>query len=135
MSLHVDPRARLRNIVSKAIAGCVYEDSHREGEGMLVIDARRADGTSVHLRFRGVKDSESTIMPEPGASMKFAGVGSAEKFSVLRVFFPTGMRMPFESIARVRIDAGGARIEVVCQDVDWWEDAPSAGPEAGTDRP
>ena len=126
--LLVDPSQRLRNIVSRALVGCAYVGSRREESHTLVIDARRSDGTAVHLRFRGVQDSESTAMPESGAALRLAGVGSADKFSFLGLLIPPILRRP-SSAWRVTIEAGKARIDVVCQDVEWWEERP------GMDRP
>ena len=125
-SSHVDPHDRLRNIVSRALNGCVYEGSSRQDAGMLVIDGRREDGTRVHLRFRGVQDSESTAEPQVGAKMRLIRVSQADKFSLLQIFMPRFPQHRFSGEARVRIEAGAARIDVLCQDAEWWEEPPGA---------
>jgi hypothetical protein len=126
MTLHVDPHARLRNIVSRALNGCAYEGSSRPERGMLVIDGRRPDGTRVHVRFRGVQDSESTAQPEAGGKMRLLQVSSAQRFSILQILMTRFPQHRFSSEARVRIEAGKARIDVVCQDVEWWEEPPGS---------
>ena len=116
-----DQRGRLERIVRNALDGSLYEASREEESGrMLVIEATRPEGKHVGLRFRGVKDSQSTETPAAGAPLMLRGVGSAERFSLLRVFFPF-FRTPGAGYARVRIDAGNARLEIVCQDAEWWE--------------
>src|SRR5439155_11318190 len=59
----VDTSARVRTIVSRAVEGSTYESSSREEAGRLVINTRRADGARVHIRFLGVRDSESSTLP------------------------------------------------------------------------
>jgi hypothetical protein len=116
-----DQRERLRRIVESALTGATYESSREEEGGrMLVIEAKRADGRHIGLRFRGVRDSEATEAPAPGASLRLKTVGSAEKFSLLRLFFPLA-RTPGSGAARVRIEAGSARLDIVCEDAEWWE--------------
>ena len=123
---HIDPQARLRSIVSRALGDCSYENSIAEDAGMLRIDARRADGTRVHLRFRGVLDSESTEPPVVGSKMRLLSVSLAEKFSLLRLLRPQLPHHHSTGEVRVRIKAGTALIDVVCQDAEWWEDPPGA---------
>ena len=125
-SAHVDPRSRMRNIVGRALNGAAYEASRSEEGGRLVIDARRPDGAAVHVRFLGVQDSESTAVPEPGASLRLLGIGSAEKFSLLRILRPRFPPRAFMGEVRVTIEVGAARIEIVCQDAEWWEEGPRA---------
>jgi hypothetical protein len=120
--MHVDPHARLRNIVSNAIEGCAYVASRQEEGKMLVIDARRDDGRAVHLRFRGVQSSESSAEPVLGARLRFDGVASAGKFSLLSILWPPVFRGQELAPLRVRIRADDVRIDVVCQDAEWWED-------------
>src|SRR5438477_7701331 len=105
MLAHVDPHARLRNIVSRAIDGCSYESSQTDESRMLVIEARRSNGARVHLRFRGVQDSEASEEPALGARMRLRGVSAPEKFSLLRLFLPRFPRPQFSGEARVRIEA------------------------------
>ena len=122
-----DQHERLRRIVANALDGCAYESSREEEGGrMLVIEARRPDGRRVGLRFRGVTASESTALPAVGDSLRLAGVGSGTGFSLVRLFFPF-LRSPGFGHARVRIEAGAARIEVVCEDAEWWEEESPAG--------
>ena len=123
---HIDPYARLRNIVTRALNGSVYEGSASQDQKQLVIEAKRPDGTRVHLRFLGVQESESTAEPEIGAPMRLLGVSSAEKFSILRLFRPRFPPPALTGEVRVRIEAGSARMEIVCQDAEWWEDPPDA---------
>src|SRR5438105_10886639 len=128
MFAHVHPHERLRNIVARAVNGSSYVRSATEEGRRLLLESRRADGTLVHLRFLGVRDSESTAMPEPGAALRFAGVSTAG--GLLRRFFMP--RHGFAAESRVRIDAGATRIDIVCEDVEWWEDPPMAPPGTPT---
>lgn len=124
-----DQRERLRRIVDKALTGTSYESSRQEEPRMLVVEARRPDGAQVIVRFRGVRESEANDTPAPGAGIKRVSVGSAEKFSLIRLFFPF-IRSPGSGAARVRIEAGAARLDIVCEDAEWWEpDAPESTPE------
>jgi len=66
----------------------------------------------------------TSAVPAVGDSLRLAGVGSGTGFSLVRLFFPF-LRSPAFGQARVRIEAGAARIEVVCQDAEWWEDSPA----------
>lgn len=88
---------------------------------MLVVEARRPNGAHVTLRFRGVSNSEATSTPAPGSPLKLGGIGSTEGFSLAGFFFPF-LRRATPGYARVRIDAGDARLEIVCQDAEWWEE-------------
>jgi hypothetical protein len=117
---HIDQHARLRNIISRALDGCSYEASRQEEPRMLVIEARRPDGRSVGVRFRGVRSSDTDKTPEPGAMMKLRGVGN-EKLSISQLFIPRVLRQGSLPASRVRIDAGAAHMEVVCEDAEWWE--------------
>lgn len=86
---------------------------------MLVLHARRGDGRLVHLRFRGVKESSASAEPEPGSPLAVKGVGSATPF--WSRFLPVFLRTASQA-SRVRIEAGAARLEIVCEDAEWWED-------------
>jgi hypothetical protein len=126
-----DQHQRLRRIVENALDGATYRASHEEEPRLLVVEAARPDGRHVTLRFRGVKDSEASATPEAGATMRLLGIGSAERFSILRFLIPFPIprtRYPGGEYARVRIEAGSARLDIVCQDAEWWED--EAGPGA-----
>ena len=119
-----DQRERLRRILHNAIDGAAYESSHPEDGGrLLVLEARRANGTPVFVRFRGVTKSDATATPASGGSLKLDSVGSAARFSILALLFPFARRAG-QSAARVRIEAGTARLEIVCEDAEWWEDRP-----------
>ena len=119
-----DQRERLRRVVRNAIDGCAYEASREEEGGrMLVIEARRPDGRRVGLRFRGVRSSEATAEPASGSTLRLGSVGG---FSLLRLLFPVHRPSGFESV-RVRIEAGEARLDIVCEDAEWWEEEMPAG--------
>jgi hypothetical protein len=123
----VDPHSRLRTIVSRAVEGCLYESSTREeGGGRLVIIARRTNGAKVHLRLLGVQDSESTALPETGSRLHLAGVSSQRGTWFWKLFLPNVFHHHSTGEARVRIKAGTALMEIVCQDAEWWEDPSGA---------
>jgi hypothetical protein len=88
---------------------------------MFVIEARRPDGRRVGVRFRGVEESVATDAPAPGSHMRLRGIGSATRFSFLSLLFPFLRASGFGS-ARVRIEAGTTRLDIVCQDAEWWEE-------------
>jgi hypothetical protein len=44
-----------------------------------------------------------------------------EGLSLVSRFFPL-FKPPGPAYARVRIDAGPATLEIVCQDAEWWEE-------------
>ena len=117
-------RDRLRKVVENALNGATYLSSREEDGRMLLLQARRA-GKYVFVRFRGVRQSDATATPDAGVGIRFVNVGSSEKFSLVRLFFPfvrTG-----SGAARVRIEAGAARLDIVCEDAEWWEsDTPNA---------
>jgi hypothetical protein len=125
-----DQRARLRRILENALAGALYDSSEREAGGrVLVIHAHRGNSRPVTVTFRGVKDSEATAVPVPGASLRLSSVGAVGGgLSSLLGFVIPQLRSPGPGYARVRIDAGAARLDIVCQDAEWWEDdAPGHG--------
>jgi hypothetical protein len=96
---------------------------------MLTINGRRSGGRMVHLRFRGVQNAEATGTPEPGGPLRLVNVGSPGRFGILRLFFPI-LRFPSGGYSRVTIGAGSARLDIVCQDAEWWQDdAPADGRE------
>ncbi len=124
-----DQRTRLRRILDNALEGAFYDSSEREAAGrVLVLHAHRADGRPIAVTFRGVNDSQASQEPPVGASLRLKGVDllSPGPLSLLGSLFPQ-FRSPGPGYARVRIEAGVARLDIVCQDVDWWEDeAPRA---------
>ena len=119
-----DQPGRVRRTVEAALAsGAAYEASRSEEDGRhVVIEARRVDGQAVSVRFRGVQESTMSAEPEAGAALRLRGVG-APGLSLLRLVFP-GMRNVGSGYVRVRIEAGAAMLDIVCQDAEWWERAP-----------
>ena len=114
-----DQRDRLRRIVRSALDGATYDASHDEAGGrLLVIDARRPDGRGVHVRFRGVRSSEMSGWPAAGATLRLVGVGYSEGL-LRRLLLGRG---PVAIASRVSIDAGPSRLDIVCEDAEWWED-------------
>ena len=96
---------------------------------MLVIEAKRADGTPVFVRFLGVRQSAASAEPQVGSSLRVGGVSSANRFSLLGLLFPF-LRGPGSGAARVRIEAGAARLDIVCEDAEWWEESPNRSGES-----
>ena len=117
-----DQNGRIRRTLQVALAeGSVFEKSRSEDGGrMVVIEARRMDGTRVAVRFRGVQKSTMSLEPEAGTALRLLGVGPAG-VNLLRLFFPRVGSMA-GGLVRVRIDAGSAQLEIVCQDAEWWEE-------------
>jgi hypothetical protein len=72
------------------------------------------------VRFRGVRSSEATDAPAAGSALRLQSVGSASGFSLLAFFFPFARRAGANA-SRVRIEAGAARLDIVCEDAEWWE--------------
>jgi hypothetical protein len=115
------PQDRIRRILDNALVDCTYASSQLEGDGaMLVLWALRTDGRRVGVRFRGVKESETTEEPAPGASLKVRSVKKEGGSVVGRLFWI--FKAPELPNARVRIDAGPATLDIVCQDAEWWEE-------------
>jgi hypothetical protein len=127
-----DQRARLGRILENSIEGAAYESSEtEEGGRMVVLRARRPDGQRVAVRFRAVSSSDASEDPQAGAtlSLRSISVNSGGCLSLLSPFWlfrrgPFGA--PVADSARVTIDAGAARLDIVCQDAEWWEDAGTA---------
>ncbi|MPZ48741.1 MAG: hypothetical protein GEU75_05410 [Dehalococcoidia bacterium] len=129
-----DQRERLRRTVRNALDGCEYRASREEKGGrLLMIEARRGDGRVIVLRFRGVKEADASQAPEPGSTIRLLSVGSPSRLALIGLFVPI-LRLPGEDYARVRIEIGAARLDIVCQDAEWWEDdaAPDVTGEAAT---
>ena len=114
------PQDRIRRILDQALVECTYVASRNEGEGVFLLQARRADGRAVGVRFRGVKNSDTNAHPEPGVPLKLKSVKRAGGSLVSRLF-PL-IKPPGPAYARVRIEAGPATLEIVCQDAEWWEE-------------
>ncbi len=118
-----DQRERLRRIVENALEGCTYASSREEEGRLLLIEARRQDGARVYLRFRGVERSEATADPAPGSSIRLAGVGAPRGGSLLDFLLPfRRLFRPRSNALRVSLAVGGARLDVVCEDAEWWEE-------------
>jgi hypothetical protein len=124
-----DQRARLRRILQNALSDAAYDSSEREADGrVLVLHAHRSDGRKVSVTFRGVKDSQASEEPATGVALSLRAVDLHRPglLSLLGFVFPQ-LRSPGPGYARVRIEAGVARLDIVCQDAEWWEDeAPRA---------
>ena len=116
-----DQRGRIERIVEQALAGATYVSSRNEEPRMLVLEARRADGKRVTLRFRGLRDSEANETPAAGAPLRLRGVDESTGGCVLLFVLPFFPRIP-RGAARVRIDAGATKLNIVCEDAEWWED-------------
>ena len=122
-----DQRSRLRRILENSLEGALYDSSEtEEGGRMVVLHGQRPDGKRVSVRFRAVSSSDASEEPQPGAAISVRDVGlvNAGCLSLLAFAFPR-FRSPGPGYARVRIDAGSARLDIVCQDAEWWEDAGS----------
>jgi hypothetical protein len=116
------PKNRVRNIVESALIDCSYVSSEREGTGgTMLLKARRSDGKGVSVRFRGVRESDATSEPERGAPLRVVKVGNGNRFNLISTLFPI-LKPPGPPHARVTIQAGTARLDIVCQDAEWWED-------------
>jgi hypothetical protein len=121
------PKNRIRRVVEGALEGTTFVSSQSEDGGKaVVIQARRTDGAQVGVRFRGVRESETTAEPAPGSPLRVRKVGSGNKFSPLSFLLPI-LRPPGPAYARVTIEAGVSRIQIVCQDAEWWEEGVSSG--------
>lgn len=123
-----DQRARLRRILENSVDGALYDSSETEEDGrMVVLHAHRQGGQRVSVRLRGVSSSDATEDPRPGDAMSLRGVDLVNPgcLSLLAFAFPR-LRSPGSGYARVRIDAGAARLDIVCQDAEWWEDTGTA---------
>ena len=123
-----DQHGRVRRTLEAALAGgSVYEASRSEDNGrFVVLETRRADGRGVGVRFRGVLTSTMSAEPEAGSKLRLRSVG-APGINWLRLFLP-GMRTLGSGSVRVRIEAGAAMLDIVCQDAEWWEMAPESPP-------
>jgi hypothetical protein len=117
------PHERIRRILENALVpGCTYVSSRPENSGaVFVLLARRGDGKRVGVRFHGVRDADpNTGQPDPGAPLQLRSV-KREGGSLLSRLFPL-FKPPGPMYARVRIDAGPATLDIVCQDAEWWEE-------------
>jgi hypothetical protein len=119
-----DQRQRLRRILTNSLEGSVYDSAKAEDDGrMLVVRAHRPDGGSLTVRFRAVRDAEATKFPDASSLMHVRSVDTDPTgcLSLLGLLIPR-FRGPDKGYSRVRIDAGASRLEIICQDAEWWED-------------
>jgi hypothetical protein len=119
------PQDRVRRVLASALANCTFASSRSEDGGRsFVLLARRSDGRPVGVRFRGVrKDGGAPTaerQPEAGAALSVKSV-KREGGSLVSRLFPL-IKPPGPMYARVRIDAGPATLDIVCQDAEWWEE-------------
>jgi hypothetical protein len=121
-----DQAGRIRRTIEHALGGATFETSREEEERSVVIEARRVDGRRVGVRFRGVQSSNAASVQASGSTLKVRGVSSPGRGGMLGIFFP-GMRGPSIGYAHVRIEAGAAQLDIVCQDAEWWEEPAPGG--------
>jgi hypothetical protein len=117
------PQQRIKRVLDQAFVECSFASSRMEDGGKaFVLQARRSDGRSVGVCFRGLRQSDvpSDRQPEPGAPLTVRSV-KREGVSLVSRFFPIFVP-PGPEYARVRIDAGPATLDIVCQDAEWWEE-------------
>ena len=123
-----DQRARLRRILENSIQGSLYDSSETEEDGRIVVlHAHRPGGQRIAVRFLAVSSSDATEEPQPGALLSVRSIdvreGGCLSFLLGFAFFLAPRpRAPVAGSVRVRIDAGAARLDIVCQDAEWWED-------------
>jgi hypothetical protein len=118
-----DQGQRLRRILANSLEGSVYDSADAEDGGrMLLVRAHRPDGSVVNVRFRAVKDAEATRYPDGGSVMHVRSVDldPGGCLSLVGLLIPR-FRGPGKGYSRVRIDAGASRLEIICQDAEWWE--------------
>ena len=115
------PDVRIKRILDNALGACTYISASKDADAhMLVLHTLRTNGRRVGVRFRGVKESETTGEPTSGASIKVRSVKKEGGSVVGRLFWI--YKAPELPNARVRIDAGPATLDIVCQDAEWWEE-------------
>jgi hypothetical protein len=119
-----DQRQRLRRILANSLEGSVFDSADaQDGGAMLLVRAHRTGGRVVNVRFRAVKDAEATKYPDAGSAMHVRSVDmdAGGCLSLVGLLIPR-FRGPGKGYSRVRIDAGASRLEIICQDAEWWED-------------
>ena len=117
------PHERIRRILDNALANCTYVSSGSENGGQtFVLRASRTDGRQVGVRFYGLRDDQPDDgrHPEPGSTLRVQSV-KRDNVSLISRLFPI-FKPPGPAYARVRIDAGPATLDIVCQDAEWWEE-------------
>ena len=121
-----DQKERLRRIVGNALDEAAFESSRLEDGGEhLLVEARRPGGQLVSVRFRGIRDPDAIAIPPLGTALHLNSVSSAGRASMrgklwklLSFFLPNSG----SDKMRVRIRAGDTRLDIVCEDAEWWED-------------
>jgi hypothetical protein len=117
------PDHRVRRVLEQALINCNYVSSGpEEGGKTFVLRVSRSDGRSVGVRFHGLRDGmpDDGRRPEAGGAITVRSV-KREGGSLVSRLFPIFVP-PGPIYARVRIDAGPATLEIVCQDAEWWEE-------------
>jgi len=124
-----DQRDRMKRTLNNALAGATYESSHEEGPSILVLEARRVEGGQhIGVRFLGVQRWDGSFEPSPGTPIVLRGVTSSSKgISFLLSLLNPYARTRLVTGSRVRIDVGAARLDIECQDVEWWQDDAAPG--------
>jgi hypothetical protein len=119
---------RIQMVVRNALDGTTFIASRSEEDGRhLVIIGRRQDGRMAAVRFRAVREASATTGTAVGVPLRLAGVkgGGGGLLSLLLGWFIPAFRGVPRGAARVRIDAGGAKLDIVCEDAEWWENEPA----------
>lgn len=116
-------------VVGQALDGTVFEGARAEENGRhLVIEARRQDGRKTAVRFRAISDASAANAVPAGAALRLRGVQAGPTGCLPLGWFIPALRGIPRGVSRVRIDAGDARLDILCQDAEWWEDdAPPGG--------
>jgi hypothetical protein len=110
-------------VVRNALDGTTFVASHSEEEGRhVVIEGRRPDGRHASVRFRAVHDAEATAGTMAGVPLRLQNVRAGGGGCLSLLWFVPAFRAVPRGAARVRIDAGGAKLDIVCEDAEWWED-------------
>ncbi len=122
-----DPKRRLERILSNALDGCLIDTIVEEPEKRLVINAHRAHGQPVGVRFFGLHYWSASVEPEPNSAIKIGGVSTGGGSKLFwRHFLPWHQR-PIALGSRVRIEVGGARLVIDCEDAEWWQEEAQPG--------
>jgi hypothetical protein len=116
-----DQQGRIRKVLENALPGTAYVSSVRETEASTLLLTGRRAGKLVNVRFRAVRESDASAEPAAGSALRLRKVGDAAKFSFWRILLPIPHGHS-PSYARVTIEAGDARLDIICQDAEWWED-------------
>jgi hypothetical protein len=112
---------RLRRTLENALTGSTYLASHAEEPRSLVLEALRGR-KRVTVVFRGVRDSSTKVMPEPGSALTLKSIRNSGGWSWRRILLPMPTPHSFPQAQRVTIRAGATDLQIDCEDADWWED-------------